>query len=390
MKMLSWQRMNPKSAVLTVCLAVLALLAPVQSKAGQAGDFLFLTIGTNVMLQGYSGTNANVIIPDSYNGTPVTWIARRVFVGRRDIVSVTIPNSVSQVGESVFMNCFNLTNVTIGSNVWLIDGSAFDGCTNLATVSLVASNAFLSISDGVLFNSNQTSVIYCPCYKRGNYTISNSVTYIGIEAFNGCSGLTQVVIPNGVTRIDLGAFYGCSGLTQVVIPNGVTRIDSGAFYGCSGLTQVVIPDNVKSIESCAFGECTGLTKFVVPKSVTSIGIVAFPECPSLTNILFAGDAPALSGSPGSLGLGATNATVYYLSGTTGWTSTYGGCPTVMLDISPSIKASGTNAMISWNQGVLVETTNLTSGIWTTNNATSPLTNALEGNAPMKFYRVQYQ
>ena len=152
-------------------------------------------------------------------------------------------------------------------------------------------------------------------------TIPNSVTFIGQEVFNGCSGLTSVTIPNSVTRIGSYAFSRCSGLTSVTIPNSVTSIGKSAFIYCSGLTSVTIPNSVTSIGEHAFYGCSGLTsvhitdlaswceiKFddytssplsyahhlfmngeeiknlVIPNSVTSIGDYAFYNCSGLTSV----------------------------------------------------------------------------------------------------------
>ena len=84
-----------------------------------------------------------------------------------------------------------------------------------------------------------------------------SVTSIGNNAFEYCSGLTSVTIPNSVTSIGDHAFEGCSGLTSVTIPNSVTSIGYAAFYGCSGLTSVTIPNSVTSIGNSAFAYCSG-------------------------------------------------------------------------------------------------------------------------------------
>ena len=135
-------------------------------------------------------------------------------------------------------------------------------------------------------------------------SIPNSVTTIGTNAFNGCSGLTNVTIPNSVTTISSNAFIGCSGLTSVTIGNGVTTIGTNAFSGCTVLTNVtidtttvqewfknntyiqtvVLGDNVTSIDNNAFYGCTGLTSVTIGNSVTEIGEYAFYGCTGLTSI----------------------------------------------------------------------------------------------------------
>ena len=111
--------------------------------------------------------------------------------------------SMKEINANAFYGCSSLTSVTIPNSVTSIGDYAFDGCSGLTSV-----------------------------------TIPNSVTAIGNSAFDGCSGLTSVTIPNSVTSIGESAFCGCSGLTSVTIPNSVTSIGKSAFYGCSGLKEV--------------------------------------------------------------------------------------------------------------------------------------------------------
>ena len=112
-------------------------------------------------------------------------------------------------------------------------------------------------------------------YEIRKATVKYGITSIGDNAFEGCSGLTELTLPNSVTSIGWSAFEGCSGLTELTLPNSVTSIGYAVFKGCSGLTKLTLPDSVKSIEGEAFEGCSSLTKLILPNSVTSIGNSAF-------------------------------------------------------------------------------------------------------------------
>ena len=114
--------------------------------------------------------------------------------------------------------------------------------------------------------------------------VTCSVTSIEYSAFDGCSGLTSIVIPNSVTSIGKYAFWCCSRLTGVVIGNSVTSIGEQAFRGCSGLTSIEIPNSVTSIGREAFYDCSRLTSVVIGSSVTSIREDAFRDCSRLNEV----------------------------------------------------------------------------------------------------------
>jgi len=171
-------------------------------------------------------------------------------------------------------------------------------------------------------------------------------------------------------------------LTNVTIQKGVMSIGAGAFEGCESLFNVTIPDSVTYIAPDAFGFCTNLTE-----------------------VYFQGNAPSIVDS--SVFDRTDNATVYYLPGTTGWGSTFGGRPTALWSLpNPLVLASGTGLgvqtngfgfTISWaaNIDVVVEaSTDLANPSWI------PLkTNILTGgssyfsdpqwtNFPGRFYRLR--
>ena len=250
----------------------------------------------------------NVTIGDS-----VTNIGNQAFYDCSSLTSVTIPNSVTSVGYYAFSGCTSLTNVRIGDSVTSIGDGSFGDCSSLTAIWVDALNPAYSSSDSVLFNKSQTTLIqYPPAKAASSYTIPNSVTSIGDGAFNCCTDLTGVTIPNSVTSVEDYAFLGCTSLTNVRIGDSVTSIGDEAFYDCSSLTGVTIPNSVTNIAHEAFGWCT-----------------------SMTAIYFRGNAPSL----GDGVFDQDQATIYYLPGTTGWGTTFGGLPTVLWWTPPSIQAS---------------------------------------------------
>lgn len=142
--------------------------------------------------------------------------------------------------------------------------------------------------DGTITFSGSGGILGMPCPWDGlrdkikKVVIEDGVTSIGMDAFRGCSNLTNVIIPDSVTEIGYQAFSSC-GITSVTIPNGVTIIHSNAFECCGRLTSITIANSVTSIGQFAFNRCSGLTSITIPNNVT-IGGYAFQFCDSLTSI----------------------------------------------------------------------------------------------------------
>lgn len=107
---------------------------------------------------------------------------------------------------------------------------------------------------------------------------------LGIYAFGGCSGLTNVSLPADITSIGDASFKGCSGLTSLSIPVKVTSIGKYAFESCSGLTSMSIHAGITSIGDHAFDGCSGLTSLSFYSGITSVGNAAFNGCEGLTDV----------------------------------------------------------------------------------------------------------
>ncbi len=209
--------------------------------------------------------SASVTIPDS-----VINIGDWAFVGCR-LTKVSIPSSITSIGDGAFAGC-PLTKVSIPNSVTRIGNRAFSWCSDLTSVAIPDSVTDIGVGT------------FGQCRGLTGVTIPNSVTSIGASAFGGCESLTRVTIPNSVTSIGELAFGGCESLTGVTIPNSVTNIGKHAFNGCSGLTSVTIPNSVTSIKAGTFYGCESLTRVTIPNSVTNIGEYAFDFCDSLKRV----------------------------------------------------------------------------------------------------------
>ena len=248
------------------------------------------------------------------------------FTGCSGLTSLTLPSSVTSIGEDAFNGCSGLTSLTIPSGVTSIDNHVFEGCSGLTSLTIpsgvtsIGNFAFAGCSGltSLTIPSSVTSIgdgAFNSCSGLTSLTIPSGVTSIGIAAFEYCSGLTSLTIPSNVTSIGNYAFLGCWGLTSLTIPSGVTSIGESAFSGCSGLTSLTIPSGVTSIGWGAFEGCSGLTSLTIPSSVTSIGYWAFQYCSGLTSIyVYTKKLPEL-GYCVFNGCDAKNCTVYVPKGT---------------------------------------------------------------------------
>lgn len=299
-----------------------------------------------------------VEIPSELDGFTVTEIADQGFYECNSVDEIILPDTLKTIGEEAFQYCRNLPIILIPDSVESIGDRAFEGCemltilfqsdevpenqlhwkgsdaeivTNVSEIGETEDGKFhyyITKDDlaGVYqYNGDEEDVIIPDkiegvtvrrlnggTFKENKalkkITIPDLVTFIGSNAFYGCSSLEEailpknlisigymafyrceklnhVVLPETVESIDTYAFRECSSLTSIVVPNKITELSGGTFDGCTSLKDVTLPDNLVELDSYEFMDCTSLEEVKLPESLEKIGYYTFSGCTGLKSII---------------------------------------------------------------------------------------------------------
>ena len=228
-------------------------------------------------LTDYCGNSDTVVIPDI-----VTRIENGAFENNKSIRSVTIPESVraidadtakrlcmdpNPIDYDVFRGCVNLREAKLPNSINIITGGIFMDCKSLKSI---------TIPDTV------TEIGECAFGGAGlnDVTIPDSVVSLGEAVFQECGQLKNIRLPRFITKIPEKAFYAC-GLEQIEIPCGVLKIGGEAFMYSHKIKKAILPDGLGEIGAYAFNCCYELEDIIIPDSVTIIGDGAFDLCDKL-------------------------------------------------------------------------------------------------------------
>lgn len=244
-------------------------------------------------------TDEEVVIPSVIEGCTVNIIAERAFENCQTMVSLSIPSTVTSIGDCIVSGATNLTTLYYNSSC-ICNISSF---MNAPIKKIVFGGSLVSklttTVEEVIISENAVSIennAFSDCYSLKSIVIPNTVTSIGYKAFTNCMNLQEISLPSSVTSIGYQAFEGCMALTDMVIPEGVTELGNMLLFGCESLTSVVIPSTVTKIEGAAFAGCRSLTSITIPGGITEISEGAFEGCAALTSVTVPDGATAIANS----------------------------------------------------------------------------------------------
>lgn len=242
------------------------------------GKFDYEVSGSTAIFVKYNKIEdrGNYTIPSKIGNYTVTEIEGFAF-SQCSFTSITIPASVTTVGDGIFEKCSNLTTVTIGAGVKKFGTNVFSETPRLAKINVSASNKyFMSDSKGIMYSKDGTVIYAYPVANAAtSFTVPNKVKKVEHYAFDGANNLKTLTIGTGLTTIGDLAFIGARNIETINILANATSIGNNAFGNINKLTTISIPDTVTYIGKEAFQDDNSLKSLLIPASVSYIGVDAF-------------------------------------------------------------------------------------------------------------------
>ena len=215
--------------------------------------------------------------------------------------AIIIPDDVTTI-KKTSIKSRKTKAIRIGKNVTTIETNTFEW------FEVDDENSTYSSQDGVLFNKEQTAIIFYPSMNsRETYTIPKTVTSLGFAAF-GKSKLHEVITHDGIESVggccfeetsNLSSFkwpvnsteikyatFRKSGITTISIPEGVKSLKGGSVFRESNLESISLPDSIEELGQETFCDCVHLSSVILPDTIKVFPHACFWGCKALKNISF--------------------------------------------------------------------------------------------------------
>ncbi|MCK5863158.1 MAG: leucine-rich repeat protein, partial [Candidatus Hydrogenedentes bacterium] len=324
-------------------------------------------------------------------GNGFTFIGNNMFLGCSSLVHVILGEDTTALNNFSFYQCANLQGVYFKGNapssvadytfykvtptVYRVAGTTgWEALLGDRPTAVWTCTATFDACDGVASYTTQVCNVgnaygVLPTADRDGYTFEGWWTEPDGE---GTEVTTDTLVPFVVTghtvyanwaeslyspvddflysvdgnEVTITGYTGMGGdvsIPPVIENETVTKIGTRAFADNNALTNVIVGFGLADIGQAAFSNCANLVSVIFPDSVTNIGDYSFHSCSSLSNLYFKGDAPAVQGLSA---FSSTVTIINYISETSGWGSTFGGCSTVVWTTTAFFDAAGGTASFS--------------------------------------------
>ena len=248
----------------------------------------------------YNRCYQNAIIKVEIGGG-VNSIYNYAFFGCYALETISIPNTITNIGGSAFRYSCRLKSIVIPNGITTINDNTFRYACCLSSISIP--NTVASIEN----------TVFQYCFDLESVTVPQGITLFSEELFYGCNSLSSVIIPDEVTEIGSNAFYNCYSLATVDVPDSVISIGENAFYGCYCVSSAKVPHGVVTVNKSTYYGCYKVTYINIPSSVAEIGTNAF-TCYGVSEIHFGSVTPPVLSGSNSFANIPTDCIIYVPSG----------------------------------------------------------------------------
>lgn len=263
-----------KKLILT-CLLVLVAAAGMAQETAVIDGVKYLLDGGKASVMQQSGLTGDIVIPETvrHGNTDytVTTVQSNAFKDN-EITSISLPNTISVMGDACFESCSRLESVTLPAGLTSLGNSCFYDCRNLASVTLPEGITTLGVN------------CFYRCTSLTPVTLPEGIEELGYQCFYGCTSLESVVLPGSLRTIGNNCFYDCSALKSVTFGGSIGALPEKCFYGCTSLESIALPEGVKELGENCFYRCSNLASVTLPESITRLADFCFAECTSLSSI----------------------------------------------------------------------------------------------------------
>lgn len=203
--------------------------------------------------------------------TNVETIDSYAFSDCSSLTTVLFPPTLRTIGGSAFYNCASLETVDIPEGLQKVGASAFYGC---GLRSLTLPNSVVELGNYAFAQNKQLTSIQ----------LGTGINWIPTACFSSCNSLVSLDLPDFIEEIGPQAFMYCASLTNLNFTNTLRYIDTQAFYSCTGIEEVNVPDNVEEMGEGVFKYCSNLKKATIGSGIRELPKETFYECYSLSEL----------------------------------------------------------------------------------------------------------